>query len=471
LVIAIFPRIVAILVFSAAASLALDRIVGMQIVYWAHSYREDDAEINRHFGRLIGDTGRMVVNFDPPSDKVNESKLDHNLRSCDGLVAILPWRSTGPSQYILHEIALSLRARKPLIVFVDERLSSEVVPARILQRRFSPRTLVRQSREHSHALRLLKAYMGDPPPARYQPSSGRRICGVAGLSALDRDTRTIVNRFIAARDYQFLDLDRVHRMEGFFDKYEYLANLAVVVQCVDSRSSRAMYWSGSVSAAAIPTIKITMDADYRFADRFPREFQPRLANHADGQSIEEVLAVEFDLFEQKFLETQSPEAFDRYYEAQKQAGMFDGHYDRETRVVFIQKIEGDQVMGNKTGDEHIAGDKNVVSNSQAGAVGSHARASDMTFSGTWNRLEKSMDIGKLAEQLGQLRAAMEREATSADQKFAVGAVAAAEESAKQNQGSKTLEYLRAGGQWALGIAEKIGVGLVVAVIKDTIRHP
>ncbi len=89
----------------------------MQIVYWAHSYRDEDAAINHHFGRLIEDAARMVINFDPPSDSVNESKLDQNLRSCDGLIAVLTWRANGPSKYILHEIALSLRARKPLVVF------------------------------------------------------------------------------------------------------------------------------------------------------------------------------------------------------------------------------------------------------------------------------------------------------------------------------------------------------------------
>jgi hypothetical protein len=57
----------------------------------------------------------MFMNLDPPSDSVNESKLNQNLRSCDGMVAVLPWRATGPSKYILFEIGLSLRARKPVM--------------------------------------------------------------------------------------------------------------------------------------------------------------------------------------------------------------------------------------------------------------------------------------------------------------------------------------------------------------------
>jgi hypothetical protein len=439
----------------------------MQIVYWAHSYRENDAEINRHFGRLIGDAGRMVVNFDPPSDKVNESKLDQNLRSCDGLVAVLTWRAGGPSPYILHEIGLSLRARKPLVVFVDERLSSDVLPTRILQRRFSPRTFFRQSREHSQALHTLKTYMGEPPPARYQPSAVRRICGLIGLSALDRDTRATVDRFVRERDYQFLDLDRVDRMKTIFDKYEHLANLSVAFQFVDARSGRSMYWSGAVSAAAVPTIKVTMNAEYPFIDGMPREFQSRIANQATGYSIEEVLTEEFDLFEQNFLETQSSETFDTYYELQKQAGIFDGHYGPQTRVIYMQKIEGDQVMGNKT-TENFEGDKNEISKSQIGAVGSRARAQNMTFNGVWNRLEKSTDIKLLADQLEALRAAMEREANEPEHRLAIGAVTAAAQSARENHGPKVVEYLKSGGKWALGIAEKIGVSLAASALKGAL---
>jgi hypothetical protein len=88
----------------------------MQIVYWAHSYREQDAAVNRHFGTLIEQAAQMIVNFDPPSESVNESKLQQNLSSCDGMVAVLPWRATGPSQYILFEIALALRSRKAVVV-------------------------------------------------------------------------------------------------------------------------------------------------------------------------------------------------------------------------------------------------------------------------------------------------------------------------------------------------------------------
>ena len=115
----------------------------MHIIYWAHSYRDEDAAINKHFGVLMELGEHLIVNFDPPSRTVNASKLERNLRSCDGMVAVLSWRASGPSQFILFEIGMCLRARKPLLVFIDDRLPDGIVPRRVLQRRYSARTYFR----------------------------------------------------------------------------------------------------------------------------------------------------------------------------------------------------------------------------------------------------------------------------------------------------------------------------------------
>jgi hypothetical protein len=81
---------------------------------------------------LIEKAAGMVVNFDPPSKGLNSSKLERNLLVSDGMVAVLTWRANGPSQYILYEIGLALRARKPLLVFLDDRLPDGIIPPRVL---------------------------------------------------------------------------------------------------------------------------------------------------------------------------------------------------------------------------------------------------------------------------------------------------------------------------------------------------
>jgi hypothetical protein len=425
----------------------------MHIVYWAHSYRDDDAAINEHFGALIEQAEQMMINLDPPSPSVNESKLDQNLRSCDGMVAVLTWRATGPSQYILYEIGLSLRARKPVIAFVDDRIGGDVLPARILQRRFSYRTYFRQFREHTDALRALKNYMGDPPPSRYQPRAGQRTCGLVGLGALDSDCRKLAHRFITERGYLPVDLEKVDIANPLaFDSFEYLANLDVVLSFVDSRAQRSMYWAGAASAAALQSISITLDKDHPFTDQFPRDFQPRLAHVGSAPPLDEVLKTEFDLYEQDFLTIKHSAEIERYIKMQLRAGSLDGRYERNTRQQFMEIVMGDKYS--------ISG--------QAGAVGPQAHAHDMTFTQVWNQLDDKVDLARLADELERLRQAMEREATEPSHKLAAGAVAAAEQSARQKDGPKVIEYLKSAGQWSLRIAEHIGVELTKTVLKGAL---
>jgi hypothetical protein len=425
----------------------------MQVVYWAHSYRDEDASTNRHFGILIEQAEHIIVNFDPPSKSVNESKLDQNLRACDGMVAVLGWRASGPSQYILHEIALSLRARKPLLVFVDDRLP-DILPGRVLQRRFSYRTYFRQFREHTHALRSLKSYMGDPPPIRYQPNSDQRTCGFVGLSALDPNSRKLAFHLAEKRNYRLIDLEHVDVTNPLlFDRFEHLAKLDLVLSCVDSRSRRSAYWTGAVNAAAIPTIAITTNPDYAFSDKFPREFQPRLVNVRGAPlAVEEVLEPEFDLFEQDFLKAEDASVIERYTRMQVAAGALAGHYETNTRRQFVEVIMGDKY--------NISG--------QTGAVGPGAHAHDLTFNQIWNQVENRVDLAQLANELQKLHEALEREATEPSQKLAAGAVAAAEQSARQKDGPKALEYLKTAGSWALGVAEKIGVGVATTALKSAL---
>ena len=423
----------------------------MHIIYWAHSYRGEDAEVNQHFGILIENAARMIVNFDPPSESVNESKLSQNLRSCDGMVAVLTWRPDGPSLYILHEIGLCLRSRKPLVVFLDDRLPSDLVPARVLQRRYSYRTYFRQIREHTDALNLLKAYMGDPPPSRYQPSSGQRLCGIIGLAALERERRAAVRGLVSGRSYSGIDLEKldISNLRNF-DRFEYLANLDVSLQFVDATTRRAMYWSGALSAAAIPLITVTTNDNYNFDAHYPREFQPRLAHVSSARPLDAVLQAEFDLFEQNFLKAQSAEAIVRYTKMQVESGALAGNYEAGTRDEFARAITNINIHGPAFG---------VV-------AGAHVH--DINFSQVWNQIAKDGDVTQLANELRRLREAMETEASDAAQRAAVIAVSAAEQSARQNNGPKAIEFLKMAGKWAFDVAQKIGIELATEAIKGAL---
>jgi hypothetical protein len=424
----------------------------MHIVYWAHSYRPEDAAVNRHFGMLIEQAERMIVNFDPPSQSVSEAKLQQNRRACDGMVAVLPWRATGPSPYIRYEVVLALRARMPVVVFVDDRLPSDLLPSRVLQQRFSHRTYFRQVREHLHALKALKSFMGDPPPTRYQANLGQRCCALVGLAALDKAARALLLEAIRARGYRTLDLDRVETANPLtLAQEEAVAAADVVIRNADAKSATSRYWTGVTSAAAIPSIAFSFDPGHAWRQDFPREFQPRLVNSAGGEDFATALAAELDLYEQNFLSVQDASVIERYVQMQIRAGSLAGQYEQGTRQVFIGAIMGDQY--------NVSG--------QTGAVGPNAHAHDIVFQQVWNQLAERIDLPALADELARLRDAMGREAKAPEHFASAGTVAAAEASARQGQGAKALEYLKQGGKWALAVAEKIGVSLATEALKKS----
>jgi uncharacterized protein YjbI with pentapeptide repeats len=109
----------------------------------------------------------------------------------------------------------------------------------------------------------------------------------------------------------------------------------------------------------------------------------------------------------------------------------------------------------------MSGDTYNISG-QAGAVGPGAHAQDNTF----QQIQSGIDLPKLAVELGRLRDAMKGEATGTrEQDEAIGAVADAEEAAVKGDGPAALRYLKSAGEWARGIAEKIGVAVVTEALK------
>jgi hypothetical protein len=106
---------------------------------------------------------------------------------------------------------------------------------------------------------------------------------------------------------------------------------------------------------------------------------------------------------------------------------------------------------------------------------SDAASADQSISGVQARSieqivnSNNIDLDMLAEQLAILRPAMRQAASSAEQDLATGQVAAAEAEAKNGNEAQAMLRLKSAGKWALDIAEKVGVGLAVAVIKQAMQ--
>ena len=118
----------------------------MQLVYYSHSYRPVDADVVKYFAELLGSEG-LTPSLDPPSDRLNSAKPEKHLSNTDGMIAVVTAREGGVSEYILYEISLCLRSHKPLLVFVEDILPDNLIPTRVLQRRFNRKGLLRQIRD------------------------------------------------------------------------------------------------------------------------------------------------------------------------------------------------------------------------------------------------------------------------------------------------------------------------------------
>lgn len=424
----------------------------MRLVYFSHSYRKEDASVVRYFGELIRTEGLVPV-LDPPSESVNAARLQRHLRDSDGMVVVLTRRDGGVSPHILFEATLALRARKPLLVFVEDTLSVERIPSRILRSRFSRRWFFRQVRDHRQAVRLFKSYLGEEPPPRYQPSSARQTCLAVGLSALRREVQDGIVSAVEEFGYSLVSERMSDRMQDESVRLsEHLACADLVVEVIDSPDVTDQYLMGAVRATFIPAISLTCEEQYAFDPFVPVEYQPRIVSARDAGSTRTVLKSQFDLYEQAFVELETPEEVSRYVDLLLKTASPPGEYARSTRNLFIQELT--------MGDQYKVG--------QAGAVGPNSNAHDMTFQQVWNEAAPGVDLGALAEELARLRPALKSAANTAEEDVAVGEVALAEVAAKQKDGPKALVHLRNAGRWALEVAEKVGVGVATAAIKTAL---
>jgi hypothetical protein len=119
----------------------------------------------------------------------------------------------------------------------------------------------------------------------------------------------------------------------------------------------------------------------------------------------------------------------------------------------------------RSGEAVIMGDQYTTG--QAGAVGPHSSAHNMSFNQVWNQVESAIDLPALADELEQVRIEMRRIAGGEpEQDLSVAEIAQAEMSAKSGNGPSVIEHLRSAGKWALDVAKEVGAEVAVAAIKS-----
>lgn len=421
----------------------------MNVVYYAHSYRDEDADVVRFFGTLMR-SSQMIPSLDPPSDALNSAKPERHLRATDGMVAVLTARKGGPSAYILYEISLCLRARKPVLVFIEDMLPDGLLPPRVLQRRFNRTTLLRDVRDHRHALALLGTYMGADPPPRYQPAARRRSCLLVGLEGFGSDASDAVRTVLESVGYEAVSLEDASASPLVrHDEQELLTSADIAVCYVGSAQTRDHYALGAVHAFLTPAILIAPES-WTLDDRVPAEYQPRLVAAGDTEHLTRTVATEMRVALQDYVDLDDQAEVERYAESLLNHG--DGSYGHDTRSIIVKEL----VMRDKYEAHNV------------GAMGPGARATNVRFYEVWGSQQGNLDLAALASELDSLRRELREQASSPDDDRAVAQIAEAQLAAEAGDGPTVLERLANAGEWALKTATTIGTTVAAAAIKTAL---
>jgi hypothetical protein len=427
----------------------------MAEVFFSHSYRSEDAPVVRFFGDLMGAVG-LRPSLDPPSDSLNDAKLRRHLMSTDAMVCVVTRRGDHASPYILHELNTCVAARKPLLVYVENTLRGPVAPIGVLQRRFSRRQLLRQYREHKHAMSVLKTYIGDEPAPKYQPYTGARRCLVLGTIPGDASVVEAVHSSISESGYEPLRAaDRVRsgvlQPPDFYDAIS-SSDLAVVMSDVLTGEER--FLQGVIAEAVVPAITLTTGST-AYDGSTPQEYR-EIRIERDAEEIAGIVSSQIDIFEQDLLDLPDVTAVDNYYRALLEIES-SGSYDDVTRRIVVEAV-------------HVGDQYNI--RGQVGAVGPGAEAKDNVFEQLWR--ESSIgdeDLERLAEELARLRAALKDRATDPQGELEAATVGLAEQAAREDDRAAILRHLRAASQWALEVAKEIGVPVAQAAIRTALGLP
>lgn len=425
----------------------------MDPVYFSHGYREREAPFAAHFASLMQQVN-FLPSLDPPSEDVNAAKLERHLGYTTGEIAVVANRDAGPSPHILYEVSMCLRARKPLLVFLEDSISDGLISDRILQYRFSAKSYIREVREHLHAIKLFRSYVGSSPTPRYQGGGRQRSCVLIGMNALTEYYRDGIDHEIQSRGYRLIhyaDTGRgiVQPGESHFE----IANCSLAICCVDSKSVIDGYLLGVVQDALVPTILLSSKKNSPRNKHVPSEYQRRWIDPKNYEKGIGVVRNQINLFEEDFLELDKSSEANTYAHMLALSASPTGEYSHDVRTSIIQEV----TMGDK-----------YITKGQIGAVGSKAHAHDMNFNQVWQEKSGDIDLEVLAIELSQLRDHLRGIVSLPEHDVAIGAIANAEVAAKEGDGAEAMSWLSKSGKWALDAATKIGVGVATAAIKTSL---
>lgn len=150
--------------------------------------------------------------------------------------------------------------------------------------------------------------------------------------------------------------------------------------------------------------------------------------------------------------------------------LLEGYERKENRKKETNKILNQKIF--ETGNNYVFANELILRDKyiaeQVASQGPYAHAHDITFNQIWSETKDRIELLELAKELAELRLKLKGEATKPEHDVSIGAIASAENSAKEGNGPKVLESLSKAGKWALDIATKIGVPVATEALKAAI---
>jgi hypothetical protein len=428
----------------------------MKLVYYAHSYRPDDAEVVRHFADLLT-LGGLTVSLDPPSDELNAAKPMRHLRFNDAVVAVLTKREDGPSKYILFEIMLGIRAKKPVLVFVEDGLTDQCVPHGVLQRRFSRRSLLREIKVHRHAIAVLNTYLPKNPPPPYQIGVPRKNCLFVGYPGTDDSVAQAIRAQLEELDYTVHSLNS-NAADSLVDDvyYDRILNAEFALIMMDKNHRESQFVIGTLSGHIVPSIAFTSDEAYIYSDKVPREYQPIYISNSDPWIVKASVKHQVSIYLKDYLDLEDTKRVDEYAKRLHSQWRPQGLHS----VTNIQEMNVENSVTN-----------NIANNGSVGtmATGLDVRVVNNQTEGAGDLFLKHVNYLDLANELDALRKEIQTKASTPDQLDAVSSVMRAEIEARASRGSELMQMLSKGGKWALDTAVNLGLKLAENAIIASLR--
>ncbi|WP_340114869.1 hypothetical protein [Maribellus mangrovi] len=312
-------------------------------IYYSHGYREREASFNQYFGLLIKQFG-FIPSLDPPSGDVNSAKLEKHLKHTVGLIAIVTNRDGGISPYIRYEIDIAIRARKPVLAFIEDSLPDNILPNFILRKRFSSKSFVREYFEHLHALEIFKTYIGSKTIPKYQHLTQQKSALLIGFESSKKDLLIGTKEMISSLGYKIIDFE-VDNSENTLlyglDHFR-ISDSYVAICLLDNISPKESYKLGIVRSIQIPTILTAFNPNSPLNNWIPSEFQRRILPENTTESISKISS-QIELFEEDFVELDKEGKVEQYINSLSRGFSEKGEYTDELRTQIINNI----TMGDK----------------------------------------------------------------------------------------------------------------------------